>query len=104
MPGMRRRDVVALLGGVAAAWPVGTRAQQKPWVAAFEQRLRELGWANGHTIAVVYRWGEGQSERSDEVLAEFVRLNVDVIVVGRDRGSGGEAGNISHPDCVYVSG
>ena len=51
-------------------------------MAAFEQRLRELGWVNSHTIAVVYRWAEGQSERSDEVLAEFVRLNVDVIVVG----------------------
>ena len=46
------------------------------------QRLRELGWVEGRTIAVEYRWAEGRSERFEEVAAEFVRLKVDVIVVG----------------------
>jgi len=44
------------------------------------QRLRELGWIEGHTIAIEYRWSEGRPERVAEVAAEFVRLKVDVIV------------------------
>ena len=44
------------------------------------QRLRELGWIEGRTVAIEYRWAEGRSERSAEIAAEFVRLKVDVIV------------------------
>ena len=44
------------------------------------QRLRELGWIEGRTIAIEYRWAEGRSERFAEIAAEFVRLKVDVIV------------------------
>jgi ABC-type uncharacterized transport system substrate-binding protein len=98
---MRRRSfITTLLCSAAAAWPLTARAQQagklpnieflgsgspstwKPWVAAFVQRLRELGWVDGRTIAVEYRWAEGRSERFEEVAAELVRLKVDVIVVG----------------------
>jgi putative ABC transport system substrate-binding protein len=50
------------------------------WTAAFVQRLRELGWIDGRTIAIEYRWAEGRSERYTEIGAEFVRLKVDVIV------------------------
>jgi putative ABC transport system substrate-binding protein len=95
---MGRREFVALLGG-AAAWPVAARAQQagklptigflgqntrsagSEWTAAFVQRLRELGWTDGRTIAIEYRWGEGREERFAEVADEFVRLKVDIIVV-----------------------
>ena len=52
----------------------------RPWAAAFVQRLRELGWIEGRTIAIEYRWAEGSSERAAEIAAEFVRLKVDVIV------------------------
>jgi putative ABC transport system substrate-binding protein len=94
---MRRRDFITLLGG-AAAWPVKARAQQaaklpiigflgaatasarSQWVAAFVQRLHELGWIEGRTVAIEYRWAEGRSERFAEIAAEFVRLKVDVIV------------------------
>jgi putative ABC transport system substrate-binding protein len=93
---VKRREVIALLGG-AAAWPIAARAQpnKKPtvgflgastpsaaeqWVAAFAQRLRELGWTEGRTVAIEYRWAEGRNERMAEIAAEFVRAKADVIV------------------------
>jgi putative tryptophan/tyrosine transport system substrate-binding protein len=96
---MRRREFITLVGGAAAAWPLAARAQLAklptigvlgtastsawgPWTAAFVARLRELGWIEGRTVAIEYRWAEGRSERFDEIVAEFVRLNVDVIVTG----------------------
>jgi len=94
---MRRREFITLLGG-AAAWPLAAHAQQAgrpptigflvpgtpsshgPWFAALVQRLRELGWIEGRTVAIEYRWAEGRTERFDEIAAEFVRRKVDVIV------------------------
>ena len=96
----RRKFLATLLGGAAAAWPLAAHAQQaaklptigvlgagtpsawSPWVAAFAQRLHELGWSEGRTIAIKYRWAEGRPERFAEIAAEFVRLKVDVIVTG----------------------
>ena len=95
---MIRREFLTLLGGAAVAWPRSARAQQAgplptigflvagtptshgQWVAAFVQRLRELGWVEGRTITIEYRWAEGRPERFAEIATEFVRLNVDVIV------------------------
>src|SRR5262245_24834381 len=95
---MRRREFITLVGGVAATWPLSARAQQpaklptigflgsstpsvmSQWVVAFVQRLRELGWIEGRTIVIEYRWTEGRSEPAAEFAAEFVRLNVNVIV------------------------
>jgi len=51
-----------------------------PWVAAFVAHLRELGWIEGRTISIEYRWSEGRPERYAEIAAEFVRLKVDIIV------------------------
>ena len=69
----RRLPTIGLMGS-------GTAAAQKPWTAAFVQRLHELGWSEGRTVAIEYRWAEGRSERFAEIAAEFVRLKVDVIV------------------------
>jgi putative ABC transport system substrate-binding protein len=55
-------------------------AVQGQWIAAFVQRLRELGWIEGRSIAIEYRWAETRFERSPGFIAEFVRLKVDVIV------------------------
>jgi putative tryptophan/tyrosine transport system substrate-binding protein len=97
---VKRREFISLLGGAAAAWPLAARAQQAgklptigflgtaassawgPWTAAFVQRLHELGWIEGRTVAIQYRWAEGRAERLAEIAAEFVRLKVDVIVTG----------------------
>jgi putative tryptophan/tyrosine transport system substrate-binding protein len=94
---MKRRQFITLLGG-AAAWPLWAHAQQSgklptigflgaatplswsEWTAAFVQRLRELGWIDGRTVTIEYRWAEGRSDRYTEIAAEFVRLKVDVIV------------------------
>src|SRR5262245_12633139 len=92
-----RRELIATLGGAAVTWPLAARAQQAKlptiglWgpstlsaasqrVARFVQRLRELGWIEGRTVAIEYRWAEGRNERAAEIAAEFVRLKVDVIV------------------------
>ena len=58
----------------------GSDSVWKDWIAAFVQRLRELGWIEGRTVAIEYRWGEGRAERYVDIAAEFVRLKVDVIV------------------------
>jgi putative ABC transport system substrate-binding protein len=50
------------------------------WVAAFVQRLRELGWLEGRTVAIEYRWADGRNERYAEIATEFSRLQADVIV------------------------
>jgi putative ABC transport system substrate-binding protein len=95
---MRRRDFIKVISGASAAWPLAARAQQPAklptigflgantasaqsvWTAAFVQRLRELGWIEGRNIAIEYRWLEGRTERATEMVAEFVRLKIDVIV------------------------
>ena len=62
------------------------------------ERLRELGWIEGHTIAIEYRWAEGRTDNSAEFAAEFVRLKVDLIVTYRPNRSRGKAGDICGPD------
>jgi len=94
---MRRREFIAFVGGTVVTWPLATRAQQpkpptigyfgattaaaeKLRTNAFVQRLGELGWIDGQTVAIEYRWAESRTERFPEVAADLVRLRVDTIV------------------------
>src|SRR5499426_2458393 len=96
---MRRRAFISLLASAAAAWPLAARAQQpmaklptigflgsatllveSQRVAAFVQRLRQLGWIENRNVTIEYRWAEGRFERFSELAAEFARLKVDLIV------------------------
>jgi putative tryptophan/tyrosine transport system substrate-binding protein len=95
---LKRRKFIALLGGTAVAWPLAARAQQagklptvgffspnrasaqSEWTEAFVQRLRELGWIEGRTVSIEYRWAEGRTERLAEIAADLAHLKVDVIV------------------------
>src|SRR5262245_55001901 len=86
---VKRREFITLLGGAAAAWPLAAHAQQQakmptiavlgtasaaawgPWTAAFVLRLRELGWIDGRTVAIEYRWAAQRASllaRADEVI------------------------------------
>jgi putative ABC transport system substrate-binding protein len=93
---MRRREFITLLGGAAATWPLAARAQQPtmpvvgylalgsatgsaPRVAAFKQRLSEVGYVEGRNIAIEYRFANGQFNRLPEPGANLVRFKPALI-------------------------
>jgi putative ABC transport system substrate-binding protein len=97
---VRRREFITLLGGVAAAWPLAARAQQRErmrrigvlvsavegdprgleYVTAFAQGLAELGWTVGRNVKIEYRWGAGDLDRFRRYAAELIALAPDVVL------------------------
>jgi putative tryptophan/tyrosine transport system substrate-binding protein len=94
---MRRRDFVGALGGAIVAWPLGARAEistKRPLIAvlsaitkkenspltAFVQGLKELGYVEGLSVDIVYRFAESHLDRFPVLAAELVELNPDVIL------------------------
>jgi len=97
---MKRREFITLLGS-AAMWPLAARAQQAkpptigvlgttshsawlPWLTAFVERLRELSWIEGRTVAIEYRWAGGRPDRWAELAAELAKLRPDIVVTASD--------------------
>src|SRR3954447_20227328 len=94
---MKRREFLTLIGRAAAGWPLAANAQQKrkppligvlnpgstdvPGAAGFYEGLRELGYTEGLNIAIERRYGNWNTDRFQELAADLVRLNADVIVV-----------------------
>jgi putative ABC transport system substrate-binding protein len=96
---MKRRELITLLGGAAAAWPFATRAQQPAMpvvgvmsplsaataarnLAALRNGLRDLGYNEGRNIMIEYRFADGAPERYPALMAELIALNPVLIVVG----------------------
>ena len=99
--GIGRRQFISALGGATFAWPLAAHARQpdklptiglltpdaSSWsteTAAFAQRLSQLGWIEGRTITIEYRWSEGRPKRVAEIAAEFARQKVNIIVTSGD--------------------
>ena len=93
---MRRRKFIAGIGA-AAVWPLTVRAQsgrlpligflgahsassQREWTALFVKRLGELGWIEGRSVTIEYRWSEGHFERAPSLVGELLRQQADVVV------------------------
>src|SRR5262249_39733850 len=99
---MKRRDFISLLGGIAAAWPVGVRAQQtaipvlgllssvafntrRDQIAGFHRGLQEAGYVQGKSIAIEYRSANNQVDLLPRLAADLVTRQVAVIVtIGGD--------------------
>ena len=97
---MRRREFITMLGGAVAAWPLAARAQQpertrrigvlmstpandkegRARITAFVEGLRELGWIDGHNVAIDTRWAAGNADRGREYATELVALAPEVIM------------------------
>jgi putative ABC transport system substrate-binding protein len=116
---LKRREFIMLVGG-ATVWPLTVRAQQPgmpvigflwygsaaewtPFVTAFRQGLKDIGFIEGHNVAIEFHWTEGQSDRQAVLAADLVRRQMAVIVTGTVGGLAAKAATTTIP-IVFVVG
>ena len=118
---MRRREFIKLLGGATAAWPFAVRAQQPTmpvigflntqspetfasFAAAFREGLTELGYVEGRTVAIEYRWARGQYDRLGPMATELVQRRVSVLVTtgGEPAAFAGKAATSTIPQIFLI--
>jgi putative ABC transport system substrate-binding protein len=118
-PNVRRREVITLLGGAAAAWPLVARAQRAMpvigllrssssvasphLVTGLLQGLKEAGFVDGQDCAIEYRWGDNQLDRLPALVADLLRRPVAVIVVDTPSALAAKAATTTVP-IVFVTG
>ena len=98
---MKRREFITLLGNAAVLWPLAAQAQQaermrrlgvlmavaesdadaRKGISILQDRLQKLGWKDGISIRIDYRWGNGYPDRIQEFAKELVELQPDVLAV-----------------------
>jgi putative ABC transport system substrate-binding protein len=118
---MRRRDLIAFVGGAVAACPLALHAQQRPMpvigflrstsredstrlIIAFQQGLKLGGYIEGENVTIEYRWADNQVNRQPALVTDLINRHVDVIVANQGSSAAVLAANKTIPFVFVIGG